>query len=199
MNRTRRADHTGHSRPQLLAPFVTAAWVLFSLLNLCAQEPKPTEYQVKAAYLYNFGRFVQWPARFPAATDDSFYICVLGQDPFGVTLDAALAGATIDGKSLVAKRISRPQESVHCHILFVSSSEDKQLNNVLATIDKAGVLTVSEMPHFSRRGGMIQFVSEGNRVRFEVNLTAAGDAGLTLSSELLKLAITVRTGSQPGD
>jgi hypothetical protein len=153
---------------------------------------------VKAVYLYNFGRFVEWPARV-AAKSDSFTVCVLGQDPFGPALDATLAGETIDGKGVSAKRISAPQEAVSCQILFLSSAEGSRLNKIIEALDKEAVLTVSDMPQFSQRGGMIQFVLEGKRVRFEVNLTAVQRAGLTLSAQLLKVATTVRRNSSPGD
>jgi hypothetical protein len=163
-----------------------------------AQQSKPTEYQVKAAYLYNFGKFVDWSAAGTAAKNDPFAICVLGQDPFGPALDAALAKQSIVGKSAVARRITKPQEALGCRILFISSSEDRQLKSVLAALDTAAILTVSDIPQFSQRGGMIEFTLEGNNVRFEVNLTSAENAGLTLSSELLKVAVTVRRNPQPG-
>lgn len=153
---------------------------------------------MKAAYLYNFGRFVEWPASV-SARSNTFTVCVFGQDPFGPTLDAILAGETIDGKSVVAKRVSTPQESANCQILFLSSEEGARLSKLTEALQNEAVLTVSDMPQFSQRGGMIQFVLEGKRVRFEVNLTAAQHAGLTLSSELLKVATTVRRNSSPGD
>jgi hypothetical protein len=159
--------------------------------NLHAQAPKPTEYEVEAAYLSNFGRFVEWPARAGTATD-SFHVCVLGQDPFGPLLDAALKGETIGNAPMAAKRISGPEEAGGCRILFVSSSKDSQLNAILAALRTSNILTVADMPGFTRRGGMIQFVLEGNRVRFEINLAAAQRAGLTLSSELLKVAVAIR-------
>jgi hypothetical protein len=158
--------------------------------NLSAQASKTTEYQVKAAYLANFSKFVEWPAR--AAKSESFNICVLGQDPFGKALDSAVAGETINSSPLAAKRISRPQDALDCRVLFISSSEDSHWKEILASLKPLGVLTVSDMREFARRGGIVQFVLDGNRVRFEVNLTATGPAGLTLSSELLKLAVAVR-------
>ena len=161
-------------------------------LSTCAQQPRPTEYAVKAAYLYNFGKFVDWPTKIGADRDKSFAICVLGKDPFGATLDATLANQTIDGRGVVAKRVASSQEALDCRILFISSSESGQLKDILATLDKSGVLTVSDSPQFSQRGGMIQFVADGNKVRFEVNLTNTENAGLTLSSELLKVAVAVR-------
>ena len=169
-----------------------AAWMLMSILGMAADNPKPGEYQVKAAYLYNFGRFVEWPSASALSKGDPFTICVLGPDPFGAALDATLAGETIDGMSVVPKRVSRPQEAVRCRILFISLGEESSLKETMAVLDKASVLTVSDISQFTRRGGMIQFSLEGNRIRFEVNLTAAERAGLTLSSQLLKLALTVK-------
>jgi hypothetical protein len=166
--------------------------ITFQPPSLTAQEAKPSEYAVKATYLFNFARFVEWPAGATPSAETSFAICVLGQDPFGQALDATLAGQAVDGKPVVPKRISRAEDSVDCRILFISPSEAARLKEILTTVNRSGVLTVSDMPQFAKRGGMIQFVLDGNRVRFEVNLTNARDAGLTLSSELLKVAVTVR-------
>jgi hypothetical protein len=163
--------------------------------SLRAQQPKASEFQVKAAYLFNFGRFVEWPDQNSTA---NFEICVLGSDPFGGALDATLAGGTIAGKSVTAKRISSPQEINSCRILFISSSEENRLKEDLQALEKARVLTVSDIPRFSDRGGMIGFVSEGNRIRFDVNLDSATGAGLTLSSELLKVATNVKKNSRWG-
>jgi hypothetical protein len=173
--------------------------VLLHIPVLQAQQPKVSEYQVKATYLYNFGRFVQWPPNATATKGDSFSICVLGQDPFGPTLDATLAGETLDGKPLAVKRISTPRDARECRILFISSTEENHLKEILVALDESDILTVSDMPAFSRRGGMIQFVLDGGKVRFEINLIKAETAKLTLSSELLKVATTVRRNAQPGD
>jgi hypothetical protein len=179
----------------------TALMVILALLHISvlnAQQPKVSEYQVKATYLYNFGRFVQWPPQATAAKGDSFSICVLGHDPFGPTLDSTLAGETLDGKPLAVKRISTPREAGECRILFISSTEENHLKEILLALDESGILTVSDMPAFSRRGGMIQFVLEGDKVRFEINLTKAESAKLTLSSELLKVATAVRRNARSG-
>jgi hypothetical protein len=170
--------------------------MLMALVTVQAQNP-PTEYQVKAAYLYNFGRFVEWPLN--TAPGGSFTVCILGQDPFGPTLDSTLAGETISGKAIVAKRISTPKETDNCQILFVSLTDSSRLNKIIAAVNKRAILTVSDTPQFAERGGMIQFVIDGKRVRFEVNLTATQQAGLTLSSELLKVATAVRRDPIPGD
>jgi len=181
-----------------LAAFV-AVWVFQCTGMMHAQQPKPKEYEVKAAYLYNFGRFVRWPADVPTAQDNSFPICVLGQDPFGATLDSTLVGETLAGKPVVVKRISRAQDVGDCRIMFISSTEENHLKQILGALEKTLVLTVSDMPDFSRRGGMIQFVLEGGKVRFEINLASAEAARLIVSAELLKVAATVRKTGQPGD
>ena len=170
---------------------VLAGLVLASILH--AQSAPPSEYQVKAAYIYNFGKFVDWPAEV-MSSDNSFNICVLGHNPFDETFGATIAGESIQGKKVAVKIVSRAQDATGCHILFISSSEEARLKEIFAVLERASVLTVSDMPQFTRRGGMIQFVTEANRVRFEVNLTSAERTGLTLSSQLLKVAISVRRG-----
>ena len=158
----------------------------------------PTDYQVEATYLYNFSQFVQWPADSTKAAN-SFNICVLGQDPFGPVLNAILGDETIAGKSVVARQIPTLPEALHCQVLFISSSESGRLKEILTTLRGASVLTVSDLPQFTQRGGMVQFVLVQDRVRFEVNLAATQSARLTLSSELLKVAINVRRTAPGGD
>jgi hypothetical protein len=173
--------------------------VILALLNISvmqAQQPKVPEYEVKATYLYNFGRFVQWDPDAAAAKTDLFSFCVLGQDPFGATLDSTLAGETLEGKPLAVRRIATPRDALQCRILFISSKEENHLKEILDALGNSGVLTVSDMPAFSSRGGMIGFVLEGGKVRFEINLTKAETAKLVLSSELLKVATTVRRNAR---
>jgi hypothetical protein len=181
------------SRSFSLLGFVTLTG-LFTVSRGPAQVAKPTEYQVKAAYLSNFGRFVEWPAAALAQAENAFPICVLGEDPMGASLDAALAGETIDRLPLVARRIGKVGEAAGCRILYVGASEESSLPAIVKALEKTSVLTVSDIPQFTTRGGMIEFAVNNNRVRFEVNLAAARRAGLTLSSELLKLAVAVRRG-----
>lgn len=166
-------------------------FLLVCAASLPAQRSSPSEYEVKAAYLYNFGKFVHWPSNAPA-DDNSFPICVLGRDPFGATLDSTTYGESINARKIVIKRIASAQEAAGCRILFISSSEEGRLREILRTLGSTSVLTVSELPHFTRDGGMVQFVMEENRVRFEVNLAVAENASLVLSSQLLKVATAVR-------
>ena len=169
---------------------LVAATAIQTVGVLPAQPPKPTEYQMKAAYLSNFGRFVEWrPGAVGADAAEPFRVCVLGRDPFGPLLDAAVNGETINRAPITAKRILTPQDAANCRVLFISSSQDSELKSVLAALDKTAVLTVSDMPQFVKRGGMIQLVLDASRVRFAVNPAAVQRAGLKLSSQLLKLAV----------
>jgi YfiR/HmsC-like len=162
-----------------------------------AQQSKPDEYQVKAVYLFNFGRFIEWPDA--AMKGQTFTICVLGEDPFGRVLDATLAGEAINSRKLVARRIGSVRDATNCQILFVSSSEASRVADIVASLSKTGTLTVSDTPGFTNKGGMIQFVLIENKVRFDVNLTAAEKEGLTISSQLLKVAANVKREAPPAD
>src|ERR1700691_4737876 len=128
----------------LAAPLVILFCVFLTGLSLHAQQSKPSEYKVKAAYLYNFGRFVNWPGKTTPEQDGIFAVCVLGPDPFGAVLDSTLAGVSLDGKPVVIKRISKPQDATACRILYINPSEEGHLREILAAIDQMGVLTVSD-------------------------------------------------------
>ena len=158
-----------------------------------AQEVRPTEYQIKAAYLSDFGRFVRkWGSHAPASADEPFGVCVLGQDPFGPALDAAVKGEAINGSPMTAKRILHAQDASTCRVLFISSSEQGQMSAILAIVGAMPVLTVSDTPDFLKLGGDIQFVLDADKVKLEISLASADRAGLVLSSELLKVARIVR-------
>ena len=172
-----------------------AAWALIITPGLNAEKEKPTDYQVKAAYLYNFGKFISWPPKPEASSNSkSFELCVLGKDPFGATLDSTVGDETIDGKKVVVSRISKVQDAAPCAIVFVSHSEIEHLKSILEGLRSGNALTVSDIHGFADQGGMIEFVTSENRIRFEVNLVAAQHAGLALSSELLKVALSVKQG-----
>ena len=173
----------------------TAAAVACALalaaIALSAQQGRATEAQIKAAYLYSFGKFVEWPADTlsPAAV---FPICVLGRDPFGTTLDDVLRNASVGGQPVAAQRLSAVNEAAGCRIVYIASSEAARLDAVLSALAHAPVLTVSDIPNFTDRGGMIRFVEDARRVRFEINLPPAQAAGLVLRSDLLRVATAVR-------
>jgi hypothetical protein len=172
---------------QHAAPGLSIVLVLLTLGSFAPSAEAPTEYEVKAALLYNFGRFVQWPN-----SGDTLVVCVLGEDPFGPVLDKTLEGKITEARRLHVRRLKRSQDGESCQILFVSSSEYEHLPQILAELDGRSVLTVGDTPEFARRGGMISFQLEQNRVRIHVNLRAAEGARLTISSQLLKLATVDR-------
>jgi hypothetical protein len=157
------------------------------------QSRPPTEPEVKAAYLFNFGRFVRWPAG-TLDQDDAFAICVLGKDPFGRALDTTVSGETIDGHRILTRRLQAIDERAGCHILYIGLTDAARLTSVLNALAGAPVLTISDMPRFTERGGMIQFVSVTGRVRFEINVAAAEKEGLVPTADLLRVATSVRRG-----
>ena len=163
-------------------------------LALPSAAQRPREYQVKAAYLYGFGRFVEWPATARIAADGAFVLCVLGDDPFGSLLDQAVEGGLMKNQPVSVRRIGRVEDGGGCDTLFVSASERPRLPRILELLDRRPVLTVGDSPEFAERGGMIGFSVEGSRVRFTVNLEAAQNAGLMLQSELLRVAAAVLRG-----
>lgn len=147
-----------------------------------------SEYEVKAAFIYNFTRFVQWP---PARASGPLDICVMGEDPFGSAIDEAVAGKSVGERAINVTRIEAIKEAKACELLFISSSEEDALEDILEALGDAPVLTVADMDDFAERGGMINLIKEGSRVRFEINVDALEDAGLRASSRLLRLATIV--------
>jgi YfiR/HmsC-like len=178
--------------------FLLILVVFLSGTKLCTAggEVHPTESQVKAAYLYNFGKFVRWPTD-GAPTPEALEICVLGKDPFGAALDATVVGESIDGRKIKVTRLAKVQDATRCNILFISASEESQLTAILSAVQHFGPLTVSDIPHFAERGGIIEFIPQQGRIRFEVNRAAAEQSHVTLSSELLKVAVKVIDRTAP--
>lgn len=149
------------------------------------------EYQLKAAFLYNFAKFVEWPAPPEQQEQDVFVIGIFGDDPFGNDIDTLLMNKTVKEKKIEIKRFNSIKNITPCHILFINPSEIDRLDEIMEHLKGRGVLTVSEASVFTTNGGMINFVMEDNKVRFEINKQATDKAGLTLSSQLLKLAKSV--------
>jgi hypothetical protein len=146
-----------------------------------------SEYQVKAAFLYNFGKFVEWPTNDFASTNAPLVIGVYGENPFGNDLAIVVSGRNINGHPVVARQVSLT-ELTSCQILFIARSKQKNINQILRALDGAGVLTVTENMDPSDPGVMINFILKDDRIRFEINNTAAEKVGLKLSSKLLILA-----------
>lgn len=152
------------------------------------------EYEIKAVFLYNFARFVEWPTNAFATTNAPLVIGVLGQDPFGSYLDKTVEHETVNDRPLVVRRYERVEEVRDCHILFISSSEKGRLQQTLTGLQHRGILTVGEMEGFASQGGVLRFLTEDNKIKLRINLAAARTEHLTISSQLLKLAEIVRSG-----
>lgn len=163
----------------------------------CAQSAASPEYELKAAFLFNFAKYVQWPASSTTDASKPFVIGLVGGDPFGSLLDDAMRGQSVNGRPLVVKRFARIEDIVHCDILFVDSSQRGNLQPIFAALRRASVLTVSDMDQFAERGGMISLLTEQSRVRFAMNVEAIERAGLKPGSQLLRLARLV-TESKAG-
>jgi hypothetical protein len=156
-----------------------------------AQPQTANEYDVKAAFLYKFASFVEWPAQ---SASGPVCIGVMGQDPFGEALDEVVKGKTIGGRAFTIRRFTAGQDVQGCQIVFVSASESKKLRAVLDRLQNQAILTVGDMPGFCESGGMINFELEDSYVRLEINLKSAEKARLQVSSKLLRLAKLVPDG-----
>jgi hypothetical protein len=155
------------------------------------QPSDPSEYEVKAVMLYNFAMFVEWPAAESPSARTPLVVGVLGRDPFGAALDAITRGRNSPQMRVVVRRFGDLSHLDSCHILFISGSEKGSLPEVLAAVGRRSVLTVSDMEAFARAGGIIGFVLQAGKIRFEINHEAARRANLTVSSRLLQLASIV--------
>jgi hypothetical protein len=153
-----------------------------------AQESPPTEYQLKAAFLLNFAKFVEWPPAAFAGATSPMVLGILGENPFGDILERTIRDKTINSRPLVVKEFHSSAEATNCHILFIGASEKARLPELLAGLRRASVLTVGETDRFTETGGMINFVRQGNKIRFQINEVAAKSVGLKISSKLLSLA-----------
>lgn len=153
------------------------------------------EYQIKAVFLFNFTQFIEWPGTAFSEENAPFVIGILGDDPFGSYIDETIRGETLNGHPLVVKRFKTPDEVEVCHILFVNISDREDIKNAFEKIKSQPVLTVGDVANFAKQGGMIRFITENNKTRIRINLEAAKEADLTISSKLLKLAEIVETQS----
>lgn len=164
-----------------------AAVALFSLHVSAAAAP-PGEYQVKAVFLFNFGQFVEWPAHAYDSTSSPFVIGVIGEDPFGKTLDEVVRGESLGQHPLVVKRFRNTNEIDGCNILFISRNESARLPEILAAVRGKNILTVTDIDGAERQGAIIVLFNENNRIRMRINLAAARESQLTISSKLLRPA-----------
>lgn len=181
-------------RCRWLQSLVFAVAILVALPGRSA-EPVTKEYQLKAAFLYNFTKFVDWPTNRLGNQNDPIRIGVLGTNPFGEELAKAVEGRTQNGHPFLVTNLTAATEAAAVHLLFVPRGQEAALEVVAAD---AGLLTVGESEAFAQQGGVITFTMEAEKIRFEINLDAAEKGGLKISSRLLQLAKVVRHKPSPG-
>jgi hypothetical protein len=164
--------------------------IVLVAFNVATMHASPVigEYDVKAAFIYNFAIYIEWPEGFRSNPDRPFVVGVLGKDPFGPAIDRALKGRTVQRRAVVVKRFDRVEDALHCDILFIASPESLNSKHELAVLDRRPVLTIGDVDGFATRGGMINLVMEEKKVRFEINVEAMERAGLKPASQLLRLA-----------
>ncbi len=165
---------------------VGAAWMAIAQAQLSG------EYELKAAFLYNFAKFVEWPEQSFKTADDPIAICILGENPFGRALEDAVAGKSLEKRKLMVRQVRDAGHAGGCQILFVSGSEKKHWHVILEELKSSGILTVGETEDFIASGGVISFKLEDGRIRFQISLDAAGQTKLRISSKLLGLAEIVK-------
>jgi hypothetical protein len=146
------------------------------------------EYQLKAAFLFNFTKFISWPH---ADVPSKFTACIVSAKDVAEALEAVTRGKSVDGRQVVVQELRSPAPLETCQLLFIGSGQEKKVEEILAGARKLPIVTVSEDDKFLRRGGMINFVLEDGKLRFEVNIAAASRSGIGISSKLLQLAIKV--------
>lgn len=167
---------------------ISAFWAVPVSLGDAKESPKLTEYQVKALFLLNFTRYVEWPDEAFETAETPFTIGVVGRDPFDGDLLRVVEGRTVKGRAIVVKNLSSKVEIAACQILFLGGSKQSRLGEVLEEVEGRPVLTVGEDPGFLRLGGAVEFLSHGGNVRLKINMQAARASNLRMSSQLLQVA-----------
>jgi hypothetical protein len=168
-------------------------------MALAAQAQSAAEYQVKAAFLFNFTKFVEWPATVFPTSDARLQICILGEDPFGRDFEQSIVEKLVQGRRIEVAHPSGVPQARTCQILFISGSEKRRVRDILQELKGASILTVGDTPTFIQTGGIINFVVDQDRVRFEINMEAAELAHLKLSARLLNVAKLVLPGTRTGE
>lgn len=176
-------------RASLLGAALLAAWPVCALQPAGLSSTMPSQSDVEAVYLFDFGKFVRWPS---GADEGPLHICIAATPSFVAGVERTIENETIDGRTLDVREVSRPEDELGCAILFIDASQRDRSDALLRGAADKPMLTVSDLPDFLARGGMIQFQIVQKRVRFSVNLDAVDRSRLLMSSELLKVAVGVK-------
>ena len=171
-----------------LSAFLLLLVVFAQVAAASTEKRSMPEYEVKAAFLYNFAKFITWPDEWTRMRPDTIVVAVIGDDPFGVVLDGLKMGA-ISGKNVHVERYENVEQITRCDVLFISTKDVEEARRIIASTDQLSILTVGECEGFTGAGGMIRFfLNSDSRVRFEINIAATSRADLDVSSKLLKIA-----------
>ena len=185
-------NHLGKRR--LFLPVILLAVGFF---HSWTQAKAFNEYDLKAAFLYNFAQFVEWPPEAFESAQTHLVIGVLGEDPFGKTLDKIVQDEVVKNRKLDVQRYRRVEDIATCHILFISQSEAGRLGQILDRLKGKNILTVGDSENFAHQGGVVRLLLEKNKIRLRINIEAAKAARLTISSKVLRAAELV--GAEGGD
>lgn len=184
--------------PAIWLQIVACLFVWFAFhSHVPSAHAQSAEYKIKAAYLFNFAQFVDWPTNRFTNETSPIIVGVLGRDPFGPILDQILQSEVVKNRKIEVRRYRSVKETQECHMLFISATEAPNIKSILASLKGQSILTVADMDDFAVNGGMIRFLSEKNKIRFRINLQSIKEAHLFVSSKLLQLAEVVPAEKRP--
>lgn len=181
---------TAHPGSRIATAAITALWLIMMPATTLATES--LEHSVKATYLTKFGIYIEWPETAFTSAKSDINLCVTDEDPFGSILDEAARGQRIGDRAIVVRRVQNVTRNSGCHILYVGGTDTQRMRGIIESVHGSGVLTVTDARDARESMGIINFVLRDNRVRFEVDVTAAEQNNLTISSRLLGLALNLK-------
>lgn len=167
--------------------------LVFGIFFSSAQTTDDDQYQIKAAYLFNFTQFVEWPVNAFPETKAPLIIGILGENPFSTYLEEIISGKQVSGHPLVVQQYKEVEEIKTCHVLFINLADTDKLDQTMASLKARSILTVSDRDNFIQEGGMIRFISKNNKIQIQINPEPAKEANLVISSKLLRVAEVVPT------
>ena len=171
-----------------LLGFLICASLLLAVFQSAAEPQPPSEYDVKAVFLFNFARFVEWPERKPVKPETALVIGILGEDPFGSAIERAVQDETIRDLPIIIRRSKRIEDLMDCHLLYINLPEPERVRPILESLKGRNILTIGEGEEFNRAGGIIAFLTRQKRIRIQINLKRAEQEGFHISAKLLKVA-----------
>lgn len=186
--------HTSTNLSKICAAFI--CYLFFAVQLLHAQIKPAPEYQVKAVFLFNFTRFIDWPSTAFSSANAPFVIGIMGTDPFGDYIEEIVKGENIQGHPIIIQRYPTAKNILNCHILFINTHESIQIKETLSSVGRKSILTVSDANNFAKLGGVVRFYKEDNKIKLEINITSSKAAQLEISSKLLSVA---RIFDSPGN